>query len=132
MQSSITQAVTLRSVGKSGSLSDEQNERVRKIAGRLFREKFGENGSEMARELGIRQPTVSRFLSGIAGTSLEVAGRICELAGEDPFTVLGLRRLGGGSSSQVGPRAPMFRTLPGWLDAEVEARRRYRSVPDYG
>ncbi len=120
----------VRRVTKSGALKPDQNERVRELAARLLREEFNENQSALARRLGVKPPTISRFMDGGQGTSLELAEAIARLAHEDINIVLGLRRPNettlDKSTAQVGGRLSLFRYLAGWDEAVARAKKKWK------
>lgn len=63
------------------TLTDDENERVRAAMKRLLHERFGGNGSELSRELGLKQPSVSKFIRGLSGTSHDVATLVANAIG---------------------------------------------------
>jgi transcriptional regulator with XRE-family HTH domain len=71
--------------GKAGMLTESQNEAVRALLRGM-----GKNQVELAKDLGVAQAGISRFLSGKQGTSMAVAIKICEAVGREYHEVLGL------------------------------------------
>lgn len=89
------------------SLTAQQNERVR--AG--IRELLGQHGGNqtaVAPLIGVEQATLSRFLSGVHGTSSHVALRVAQLLGRDPLEFLDPARRSGTIARvpAVDPRFP--------------------------
>lgn len=119
-----TKRPTVDDSGKE-RLTSRQNEQVRGIGRDVLRERFDQNGSRMAEAVGITQPNLSRFLNGKQGTTRDVALKILALADIEP-SVVGLDA----PASDVFPRKPVVSHLPGWQDAEREARRIYRRIPE--
>lgn len=106
-------------------LTTRQNEQVRAIGKEVLRSRFDQNGTKMATAVGLTQPNLSRFLNGKQGTTQSAALRILALADIEP-SVVGLDA----PSSDVFPRKPVVSHLPGWAEAEREARRIYRRIPE--
>lgn len=63
-------------------LDEEQNAHVRKLARDLMA-RMDLNQGEFGKLIGVKQNTVSRFVSDRGGTSVGVAFRLAELAGVD-------------------------------------------------
>jgi hypothetical protein len=117
---------TLRSVATSKakrgkSFSEDANERVRQAVRELLAEpEHSGNQTKLALKLGISQPSLSTFLSGQKGAGPEMAAAVAKMVG------LTFEQL---VTGKQGMRR--FRELDGWAEAEAEARRRYRRIPDY-
>lgn len=78
--------------------------------------------AEASRQLGYTQQQVSRVMHGIpAGRTF--AERIAEHLGTT------FAELTGRGLVAKREERPAFANLPGWAEAEAEARRRYRHVP---
>lgn len=71
-----------------GALTEEQNERVRKVLRELVDVRFGGQTSHLALEIDVDQSTLSGFLSRRQGTSFRVAERVAALAGRSVTEIL--------------------------------------------
>lgn len=112
-------------VGKN-RLTKAQNEKLRSITRALLVERYDSVGTKLAEALDVSQPTLSRFLSGVHGTTDDLAYRILHLAGLDG-AALGLDAP---PDSGRRPNCLPLGQLPGWEAAEQIARRLYRHVPE--
>lgn len=108
---------------KSPRLTKSQNERVRTIARRVLVERYEGHATAMAGEIGVSQPTLSRFVSGQLGTTQDVALRVLELAGVSASEA--------GLSTDAVPRPHTLGSLPTWTTVEALAREIYRHVPEH-
>lgn len=106
-------------------LTSRQNEHVRRVGREVLRERFDQNGTRMAASIGITQPNLSRFLNGKQGTTRDAALKILALGGVEPAHV-GLDS----PSSEVLFRIPSVSHHPEWQNAEAEARRLYKRIPE--
>jgi len=79
---------------RSRDLSLQQNEYVRALVRELLRET---TQSALAPRLGLKQNSLSAFVTGTGGTSFAVARRAAEMAGLDVEDVL---------AGRIGPRDP--------------------------
>ncbi len=87
----IPRAVTpywVASAKRTRDLDAQQNEAARELFRRLLKDR---TQVDLAATLGLTQTAVSGFLSGRQGTSRGIVELACELAGEDPATILGNR-----------------------------------------
>lgn len=105
---------------KGKSFSDEQNARIRDAAKRLL-DRYRTTVA-LAKELGVAQPTVSNFLSGKNGAGPEIALKIAAASGMSLDELIG--------SEPGDGRRPTFGGLPGWPEAEAEARPMRRAASD--
>lgn len=102
-------------VGKS--LTSQQNERVRAAVRELLA-MHDNNQTKVAPLLGVEKATLSRFLSGVHGTSSHVAMRVASLLGRNPLELLDPT-----SKSGVIPRVPAVDpAFPSRAKAEMAAR----------
>lgn len=101
-------------VGKS--LTSQQNERVRAAVRELLA-LHGGSQTKVAPLIGVEQATLSRFLSGVQGTSSHVAMRVASLLGKNPLELLDPT-----SKSGVVPRSSVDPEYPSRAKAEVAAR----------
>lgn len=100
------------------ALAPGEDERVRAALARIVREAGSQ--AEASRRLGYTQQQVSRVMRGIpAGRSF--AERIAEHLGTTFAELVG--------RTAAARHRPVFSSLPGWEEAEAEARRRWRHVP---
>ena len=117
--------VPIKRAGKS-TMSPERTERIRQAVRERLMPRYDNNQSKLAPALGIEQSALSRFLSG-GGTSMETALVVAQLLGtslDDLF--------GDPPDSNAARAAIRFRDLPGWAEAEREARARYaEKIPDW-
>ena len=91
MSRHIVPCANFRGVDHGKSLSDEDNERLRQVVRELLNsERFNGNQTRLGKELGKSQPWVSRFISGINGSSYQVALRVAELSGRPLNQILEL------------------------------------------
>lgn len=125
MRAQLLQGRTLPLVAKN-RLTKAQNAKLREIARGLLVERYDSVGTKMAEALDTSQPTLSRFLSGVHGTTDDLAYRILHLAGLDG-SALGLDAP---PDSGRQPRCLPLGQLPEWEAAELVARRLYRHVPE--
>jgi hypothetical protein len=116
---------SMRLVAKN-RLTKAQNARLREIARGLLNDRYDGVGTKLADALEVSQPTLSRFLSGVHGTTDDLAHRVLSLAGLDG-SALGLD-----APPDSGRRANCLQLsqLPGWESAEAAARRLYRHIPE--
>jgi transcriptional regulator with XRE-family HTH domain len=112
-------------VGKN-RLTKAQNDKLRGITRTLLTERYDSVGTKLAEALDVSQPTLSRFLSGVHGTTDDLAHRILLLAGLDG-SALGLDAP---PDSGRRPNCLPLSQLPGWEPAEQIARRLYKHVPE--
>lgn len=103
------------------SLSADESRRVRDAVDRLMREAGTQ--TELARRLGVSSQAISRVRKGEA-PGVTIARRIAEATGEP------IEKLLGGSSREDQPLEPRLSSLTGWDEAEAEARRRFRYLPE--
>jgi len=106
---------------------------VRRFLERVIAEDFAGNGSKCAEATGISQSLISGVTSGVRGMGMMMIERLADYAGVSVDEVLG-RDVAPGSARHARGRAePMkFSELPGWREAEAEARTRYGDrVPAY-
>jgi transcriptional regulator with XRE-family HTH domain len=68
------------------NLSPQQNQRIRDAIKAMLAN--GSNQTTLAKQLGIRQSTISAFLDAKQGTGLHVAMRVAQLVGVDLVTLL--------------------------------------------
>lgn len=125
MRAQLSSVRSMRLVAKN-RLTKAQNARLREIARGLLKERYDGVGTKLADAIDMAQPTLSRFLSGINGTTDDVAYRILALAGLDGSAI------GLDAPPDSGRRVnslPLGR-LPEWEAAEQAARRLYRHVPE--
>jgi transcriptional regulator with XRE-family HTH domain len=102
-------------VGKS--LTSQQNERVRAAVRQLL-ELHGGSQTRVAPLIGVEQATLSRFMSGVQGTSSHVAMRVASILGLNPLDLLDPT-----SKSGVIPRvSTVDPAYPSRAKAEVAAR----------
>lgn len=99
------------------SLTAQQNERVRAGVRELLKMR-GDNQTAVAPLIGVEQATLSRFLSGVHGTSSHVALRVAQLLGRDPLEFLDPSR-----RPAVAPKiTPVDPRYPSRAKAEMAAR----------
>lgn len=108
-----------KNLGKS--LDPQANDRIRVAVHELLaRPEYGGVQTALAPKLKMSQAGLSSFLSGKTGAGSGLAQRVAVMAGVSLEYLL--------TGTQRGKR---FRDLPGWAEAEAEARKRYRRIPDY-
>jgi len=103
---------------RTHALDPAQDQRVREAVRRLV----AEMGSQVAvsRRIAVSQQTISRHLAGVpAGKNL--ARAVAAATGVDLEVLVDGRR-------RTRER-PAYGSLPGWPQAESDARRRYRHIP---
>lgn len=125
-------------------LSPAQNERLRKAMLSVRREMFWDKSQPMAAAMGLSQPTVSEFLRGKNGASLDTARRFAALCHRDVNDILGpderapvdilVKRPAIQTEAPPEPILPHgrsgprprrhYRDLPGYIDALREAHSR--------
>ncbi len=106
------------------TLRPDENERVRAAMERLKNERYEGSGSEMARDLGLKQPQVSKFLRGLSGTSEHVAAVVARAMGI-PLTDLLSNRSAQSASPEPTPHTPPVKSdtrliSSHWETPEVE------------
>ena len=87
---SMIRGSTVSAMSRAG-LTDEQNKRVREVVRELLLRDFDNSQSALARRLGVRQPAISRLLSGEAGTTYPMVQRLARLVGRPDWQILGNR-----------------------------------------
>lgn len=110
------------------SFSDEENARIRAGA-RTLLDQYGTK-TDLARALGVAQPTVSTFLRADApdGAGVQLAEAIARELG----VTLDELRTGKPAPTPPPGTVPRFGDLPGWAAAEAEARQKFgRRLPSY-
>lgn len=104
-------------------LSPQQIERLRDLAWRLLKEKYGTNRSRMAADLGVSQPSLSRFLSKKQGIAEPLALKLLVLSGADPEEF-----------DMEPPASTVRKTIdanPAWTDTVRAARALYPRQPEW-
>jgi hypothetical protein len=101
------------------SLTDAENERLRVVIREKLLPLYNGNQSTAGPAIGLTQSAISRLLSG-GGGSLETAKNLSALLGLPLSDVLGWP-----TNASDQPPTPAFGDLPGWREAEAEARRRF-------
>lgn len=104
--------------GSGKSFTDEQNARMREAAKKLL-ERY-DSITALAAELDISQPALSNFLNSNSGVGPQVADKIARMSGTTLLAYLdpALAALAGESHAR-----PVFRNLPGWIEALIEVIR---------
>lgn len=104
-------------------LSPQQIDRLRDLAWHLLRERYGTNRSRMAVDLGVSQPSLSRFLSKKQGIAEPLALKLLTLSGTDPEEF-----------GMDPPPSVVRRTVdanPAWTDIVRAARALYPRQPEW-
>jgi len=70
-------------------LAHDENERLRDAMRLAKDELFGGNVTSMAKAIGRSQPSISDFLNGVGGASLETARRFAKVTGQPLWKILG-------------------------------------------
>lgn len=118
------------------SLTFEQNERARELVRELLK-RYEDNQSELAKALGVKQPTISAFINiKRQGTSFHVVAKAAELLGRDVRDVLGLPKMSGEARfDESDPKPNRARTiyaaqLLGIEEEDLECVRRLSVADD--
>lgn len=105
---------------RSKSLDPELNEAAREYVKRVVDEKFGGNKRNAAAAFGISGSILGEFLGGTRGAGMKLLGGVAAYTGHS------LDRIVGRSLTLVTDDGrPVWRELPEWHQATVEARRDY-------
>lgn len=119
-------AAKRRPSGKS--FSDEENARIR-AAAQVLLDRYG-TMTALGRVLGVSQPTVSTFLRAVAPDGAGV--QLAEAVARETGVTLDELRSGRRGEAQPAGTVPCFGDLPGWAEAEAEAREKFgRRLPAY-
>lgn len=88
--SNITFPIGTRSTIRSmPDLAHDENERLREAMRLAKDEMFGGNVTSLAKAIGRSQPSISDFLNGVGGASLETARRFAKVTGQPLWKILG-------------------------------------------
>jgi len=118
---------------RTKSLSPERAAAVRRFLDRIVREEFGGNGKAAAVAIGISQSLVSGAQTEARGLGMMTIERLADYAGVSVDEVVGRESAPRSARGVVDrPELTRFRDLPGWREADIEARARYGDrVPAY-
>jgi transcriptional regulator with XRE-family HTH domain len=117
------------------SLTAEQSACARKVAKGLV-DALGSQAA-VAEAIGITPGGFSQFITGKAGAGPQMSRRIAFVAKVPIAEVIGDHSLDENTADQTESRVerdhvrmPTFGALPGWPEAEAEARVKFRKVPE--
>lgn len=80
---------TRSTIGSMPDLAHDENERLREAMRLAKEEMFGGNVTSLAKAIGRSQPSISDFLNGVGGASLETARRFAKAVGQPLWKILG-------------------------------------------
>jgi hypothetical protein len=106
-------------VSTTPQLSPQQNDRLRMAMIEVWEKRYSRNATHMARDLGLRQPTISEFLRGRGGASYDTAKRFATLIHKSTEAIIGPDER---EASEIlvergNERTPSYRDLPGYMEA---------------
>lgn len=117
--------VTVTRMTRTNSLSDDANERIRKILRALIDRDTSGNITHFAKRLDVTGPGLNEFLSGKRGAGGKLLTAIADYTGRTMDDLMGR------PSAEVPHRleGAVYGNLEGWPAAAAEAKRR-KIVPD--
>lgn len=117
--------------GRGKSLEPERNERLRAIVSEIVRKDFGDNKTVAAAKFGISQLLLSEFIAGGRGVGPKLLEGIADHTGYSLDYLYGRTDHPWPATTDDRP-LPLFKNLPGWKEADIEARKIFgRKIPDY-